>query len=201
MEWTQRFTMYDLLAIVFPGCFILWDIMAFINIDLYINELSYIAKHEILYYIAFFVTVYILGLAWNTIMGEIWRRFVKTISESCLKRELKTKHEEFFEHWNKLDGDTNSIRYKVAYAIVRASNTTSSINSIETQISMLRNLVMPFSFWICTILYQVNNDVCFCVIMGFLISLFVFSIAFVRQIRLYHIVLANYLMIKRAPNK
>ena len=96
MELTQRFTMYDLFSMVFPGCFILWDLMSFDFINRYLIEPSYFKGYDILYYFAFFITAYILGMVWNTIFGELWRKFIKTFSESGIRRALKNKKTEFF---------------------------------------------------------------------------------------------------------
>lgn len=181
MELTQRFTMYDLFSMVFPGCFIIWDLLGIDFINQYIAEPPYFKGHDVLYYFAFFITAYILGMVWNTIIGETWRKFIKTFSESCIRRALRHKKDEFFEYWNNLKGDTNTERYKSAYAAVRKDNSTSSINSFESQISMLRNMAIPFAFWVGGIIYHTNNNTCVCIIIGLLIALLIFSLALVRS--------------------
>lgn len=200
MELTQRFTMYDLFSMVFPGCFILWDLMSIEFIVQYVTKPPYFNGHEILYYFAFFITAYILGIIWNTIIGEAWRKFIKTFSDSSIRRALKNKKDEFFTYWNELKGDTNIERYKSAYGVVRKDNTASSINSFESQVSMLRNMAIPFAFWVGTIIYQTINNTCVCVIIGLLIALLIFSLAIVRYIRLQKVVLSNFLRIKRSEN-
>lgn len=200
MELTQRFTMYDLFSMVFPGCFILWDIFDIFKIGQYINEISYFKDYDLLYYFAFFITAYLVGIVWNTIIGDMWRKFIKTISEGCIRNELKDKKEEFFNYWDELKGDSNTERYKFAYGVVRKDNTTSSINSFESQISMLRNMAIPFAVWIGTIVHNANIDVCFCVIIVIILSLALFGLALIRNKRLYHVVLANFLRIKRSES-
>ena len=197
---TQRFTMYDLFSMVFPGCFILWDIFDIFKIGQYVNEISYFKDYDLLYYFAFFITAYLVGMVWNTIIGDMWRKFIKTSSEAYIRNELKDKREEFFNYWNELKGDTNTERYKSAYGVVRKDNTTSSINSFESQISMLRNMAIPFAVWIGAIVHNANNGVCFCVIIGILLSLSLFGLALLRNKRLYHVVLANFLRIKRSDS-
>lgn len=200
MELTQRFTMYDLFSMVFPGSFILLDLMSIEFIKQYLIEPSYFKGHDILYYFVFFVTAYLLGMIWNTIIGEAWRKFIKMFSESSIKRALKNKQEEFFTYWNELKGDTNTERYKSAYGIVRKDNSTSTINSFESQVSMLRNMAIPFAFWGVTIIYQTTNDMCVCVLIGLLITLLIFSLALVRYRRLRKVVLSNFLRIKRSES-
>lgn len=200
MELTQRFTMYDLFSMVFPGCFILWDLMSIDSINQYVGEPLYFKDHEILYYFAFFIMAYILGMVWNSILGELWRKFIKSFSESSIRRAVRNKKEEFFTYWNELKGDTNTERYKSAYGVVRKDNSTSSINSFESQISMLRNMAIPFAFWVGTVIYYTNNNICVCVIIGLLVALLIFSLALVRYIRLQKVVLSNFLRIKRSDS-
>lgn len=170
------------------------------KIGQYINEISYFKDYDLLYYFAFFITAYLVGIVWNTVIGDMWRKFIKTISEGCIRNELKDKKEEFFNYWDELKGDSNTERYKFAYGVVRKDNTTSSINSFESQISMLRNMAIPFAVWIGTIVHNANTDVCFCVIIVIILSLALFGLALIRNKRLYHVVLANFLRIKRSES-
>ena len=158
MELTQRFTMYDLFSMVFPGCFILWDLMSFDFINRYLIEPSYFKGHDILYYFAFFITAYMVGMVWNTIIGEMWRKFIKTISEACLRNELKDKKEEFFNYWNELKGDTNTERYKSAYGVVRKDNPTSSINTRVTNMITNKSKAMAYSEYGCGGTQRCHSD-------------------------------------------
>lgn len=195
MELTSRFTLYDLLSMVFPGCFIIWGLMSF---DL-LRQLAHMPKYmTALYcYIAFFVAAYVIGIGWNELMRFIWRLFENTFKESCIKSIVEKRSERFLNAYNALDGDTNVKKYKNAYTKVCENDLKGTVAVVEGQVSMLRNLALPIAFWIATMVHdKVNEGICCSILIGFAAFITIFVIAIFRQRRKYDIVLTKYSYIK-----
>lgn len=195
MEFTSRFTLYDLLAMVFPGCFFIWSIRSLDMICLDIQRPIYMS--DIDFYIAFFVAAYIIGLGWNIIIGWIWRQFIKSLEESCIKKVLEGIGGKCYEYFNALSGDNNSERYRCAYAYIRENEPRYTLNVVESQVSMLRNMAIPLACWVGTLLYYgANINSCISIMIGAGIFLMIFSLAIFRQFRLYELVFKSYMRIK-----
>lgn len=195
MEFTSRFTLYDLLAMVFPGCFFIWSMMSFDNICQFVHKPAYMSELDC--YIAFFVVAYIIGLGWNIIIGWIWRQFIKSIEESCIKKVLEGTGGKCYDYFNALTGDNNSERYKCAYAYIRKNEPRYTLNVVESQISMLRNMAIPLACCIGTLIYNCSSaNTCISVMIGAGIFLIIFCLAIFRQHRLYELVFKSYMRMK-----
>ena len=195
MEFTSRFTLYDLLTMVFPGCFIIWGAMSFEVTHQYIHRPEYMT--DFYCYIVFFVVAYVIGIGWNEIMRFIWRLFENTFKESCIKRIVQKRSERFLNAYNALEGDTNVKKYKNAYTKVCENDSKGSVAVVEGQVSMLRNMALPLAFWISTMIYDsVNKNICCSILIGCAAFVTIFVIAILRQRRKYDIVLTKYSYIK-----
>ena len=195
MNFTSRFTLYDLLAMVFPGCFIIWSIMPFDVCNQHIHRLAFMSNIDC--YIAFFVASYILGLGWNTIILLIWRKFIKSIQESCIDKAVSDKGKTCINFFNELPGETNAEKFNYAYTYVRLNDPHYTVDVVESQVSLLRNMAIPFAFWLGTIVYdKANNNTCCCIMLGIIVFFAIFSIAILRHYRKYSIVLSNYKNLK-----
>lgn len=196
MELTSRFTLFDLLSMVFPGCFIIWSIISFDTICQFVHKPAYM--HDLFLYIAFFVTAYILGIGWNMLMRVIWRALENSFRESCIKSIVKKRSVRFHSAFNALNGDTNTLKYKNAYSEVCKNDPKGSVAVIEGQVSMLRNIALPFAFWIATLFYDRTDDnTCYCILIGCVTFIAIFSLAILRQRRKYDIVLTKHSYMKK----
>lgn len=194
MELTSRFTLYDLLSMFFPGCFIIWGVMSFNIIHQLVHRPVYMT--DFYCYIAFFVAAYVIGIGWNEMMRYIWRLFENTFKESCIKRIVEGRSERFLNAYNTLHGDTNVKKYKNAYTTVCENESKGTISVVEGQVSMLRNLALPFAFWIATMIYDKTEDICCCTLIGCVAFLAMLIIAIFRQRRKYDIILTKYSYMK-----
>lgn len=154
--------------------------------------------NDVFLYIAFFIAAYILGIGWNTLMRVIWRKFENTFRESCIKSIAEKRSVRFLDAFNALEGGTNTLKYKKAYSAVCKNDTKGSIAVVEGQVSMLRNIAMPFAFWIATLFYdKADDNTCCCILIGCATFLAIYSLAILRQRREYDIVLTKYSYIKQ----
>lgn len=200
MELTSRFTLFDLLSMVFPGCFIIWSIMSFDIVYQYVHKPAYM--NDIFLYIAFFVAAYMIGISWNMLMRGIWRAFENSFRESCLNRIIEKRSVRFLNDFNTLEGDTNTLKYKNAYSEVCKNDPKRSIAVLESQVAMLRNIAFPFAFWIATVFYDKTTDnICCCVLLCFLAFISIYSLAIFRQRRKYDIVLTKHSYMKKSVSK
>lgn len=196
MELTSRFTLYDLLSMVFPGCFIIWSVVSFKTIYQFIHIPKFMT--DFYCYVAFFAVAYIIGLGWNEIMRNIWRLFEKTFKESCIKSIVEKRSAKFLEYYNSLHGDNNVRKYNCAYSEIRDKDHDGTIAVVRGQISMLRNMALPLAFWIATLIYDKEKDnICYCVLIGGVVFILILCIAILRQRREYDIVLTKHRYMKK----
>lgn len=186
MNVDSNFSLYDLVSMFFPGCFILWLLITWSPLGEWAATLPYmssIANSGI----AFFVSAYLVGVVWNMLVGWAWRYIVRMREKTWIKSA--DSNDKFL---SAIPGTSNGERFRYAWWYVRQHDHHYTINVVESQVSLLRNMTIPFSLWVGTIVFQHSQNVCCFILVSVLLIAVLFCAALRRQFRLINLVLNNY---------
>ena len=191
MNFTSRFSIYDLIAMVFPGCFIIWCLMTYTDVYNLINQLPYM-ESPVNYAVAYFVTAYMLGLIWNMINGYLWRKPMGWRKGSMIKSIMLDKGVYTPEELAAKTDKEVCREHERMYAYVRQNDKAYTLNVVEGQISLLRNMAIPFSLWVTTI-FKPNLHTCCCVALCIVVCVIIYLFAVRRQYRMYSLIIDGYI--------
>lgn len=203
-QLTSKFSLYDIVSMILPGGVIIWTlIMAFPSIKT--SFIPMIGIHgDVWLVLAFVAAAYVVGLIFNIMMGYVWRPLVN--NRMLLKWVRDKKKKRGYKHIGTEKEDFEQ-KYRLAYEYVNQNCVNNPIPVVESQISMLRNLILPLTFWIIALPFQCLcncscEDECTCarfilVTIGILCGFLLLIFTILRQMRLYNIVLAHYEYLKQ----
>lgn len=199
MKVDSRFSLYDLLSMFFPGCFILWLIFTWTDVAVYAMRFSYMDS-EINKVIACFISAYLIGVMWDMIFGNLWRKATDWFNNKYLREIEKEKSKDDFKYIDSIPGDSLDNKYHYARWYVRQYDMHYTINVVESQISLLRNMALPFALWMGMIAHQCSQNYCCLVLVTIVVFSFVIFMAFRRQKRMIKLILGNYHNLKKIKN-
>ena len=200
---TSKFTLYDIISIILPGGLLLWCLSLWDRdiIDAFIRVSNLSQQGEAVKFIVFVVISYLVGLLLDSIVSFLWRPLrnnISTISEIYHKK----RNNEHLENL-RLDRDLEINDYYACYEYVQQECKNNPIPIIESQVNMLKNMIIPMAMFTATIVFNEwecpcsKECVCFCrwywsILIGLLCGIVPLVLAIIRQHKIYNLVFDHY---------
>lgn len=218
----SKISLYDILAMIVPGCILLWCIAMISGVSNWVENcecIQFITVHQnipqtLCFSAIFLILAYVVGLINFMVISWIWQMIPLGIRPqwiwkylqdnvfkwkmNCTKQLLIDKaiieaNAEGIREYKKDDAATIKDAYFEAYTYASQNTENNTVPIIENQVAMLRSLIIPLS-----LLMAMNcNQWWVSVMVGLLIVTILTIAAILRIKKIYTIVFENYEYAKR----
>lgn len=166
-QLTSKFSLYDILSMILPGCVWLWVIKLWFNIDAAVIMQKLGINNDIWAGVALVAIAYIAGLVSGAFFSLLWS--LTLANNNCQIKRIFVRGS--YPMVNTIQEADIREKYYIAYEYVRQKSVNIEVFSIECQIALLRNIAVPLSLLVWFLAYQ---RLCICV--STLIALVCFGI-------------------------
>lgn len=194
-QLTSKFSLYDILSMVLPGCIWLWIIKKFLPI---VEEMIpfLFSKMDTFWGGMLFISIgYVVGVIANMFTGYLWRKSYQN-KDSRYDKIIKQLNSEGCRNFDAIPGACAKEKFMYANEYVRQNSAYYTIPVVESQVAMLRNLILPFaiSTFICM---QNHLSLLLTIFASILIGVIMVYCTHKRQYRQYKLVLMDYEYMQR----